>query len=90
MRKVIQLKCISPFFQDVWDGKKKFEIREDNRNFEVGDHVFLNEYNSMSKTYLDRRLVIEITYLIRKTVCLKEGYCAFGIKILRKIGVEVI
>ena len=30
------LKTINPYFQDVWDNKKTFEIRLNDRDFKVG------------------------------------------------------
>ena len=40
---VHQLKCESKYFKDVVEGEKTFEIRNNDRNFHVGDFVGLNE-----------------------------------------------
>lgn len=39
------LKCTNPYFQDVWDGKKTFEVRNNDRNFAVNDIICLKEYD---------------------------------------------
>ena len=33
------LKTINPYFQDVWDNKKTFEIRLNDRDFKVGGWI---------------------------------------------------
>ena len=38
------LKTLPDYFQAVIDGKKPFEIRENDRDFKVGDRVILEEY----------------------------------------------
>lgn len=37
------LKTEPTYFGDIIDGKKAFEIRENDRNFKVGDYLALNE-----------------------------------------------
>jgi ASCH domain. len=39
--KIHELKLDTEFFDDVKSGKKNFEIRKNDRNFEVGDTLFL-------------------------------------------------
>lgn len=38
-----QLKCDSKFFEDVASRKKTFEVRKNDRDFNVGDFLALNE-----------------------------------------------
>lgn len=38
------LKCVQPFFDAVIEGRKRFEIRKNDRNFQEGDTVTLREY----------------------------------------------
>ena len=73
-----RIKCIQPFFRDVKRYDKMFEIRKNDRNYQVGDTVILREYIPETDKYTGNEITIEITYLIQRTVCLKEGYCAFG------------
>lgn len=38
-----ELKLVQPFFNDVFTGKKKFEIRKNDRDFKIGDELILKE-----------------------------------------------
>lgn len=40
---VHELKTDAPVFQAVHEGKKNFEIRKNDRNFQVGDELWLKE-----------------------------------------------
>lgn len=40
---VHQLKCMKPFFQDVATGVKSFEVRNNDRNYQLGDMLELVE-----------------------------------------------
>lgn len=42
--KTHNLKCDPEFFPAVVDGSKPFEIRENDRDYDVGDLLVLNEY----------------------------------------------
>ena len=39
-----QLKILPKFFEKVISGEKTFEVRENDRNFKVGDYLALNEF----------------------------------------------
>lgn len=82
--KLHKIKCIAPFFQDTWDGKKQFEIRKDDRGYKKGDYVILREYIPLLKKYTRRSILTKIIYLLRGTVCLKKDYCVFTTIIINK------
>lgn len=44
MKQTHHLKTLQEYFQAVIDGRKLFEIRNNDRGFEVGDRVILEEY----------------------------------------------
>lgn len=56
-------------FQAVWDDLKPFEIRKDDRDFQVGDTLMLREFvpcvNGCCGSYTGRSKRHEITYLVR-------------------------
>lgn len=81
-----ELKTVPPYFQEVLDGKKPFEIRKNDRDFKVGDTLRLREYRpvdslSVETGYTGRELDAEVTYVLQSEVFgLKDGYCVLGIK----------
>ena len=73
-----ELKCISPYFEAVQIGDKKFEIRKDDRCFQKGDKVILRHYDQEHCCYVPDSVEI---YLTITYVChfeQKEGWCVFG------------
>lgn len=79
------LKTWMPYFQDILDGKKTFEFRNNDRNFEVGDEVVLREYDHEKGEFTGRQLFGTITYLLKgPDFNLPEGYCVFGFHTTRQ------
>jgi hypothetical protein len=81
-----ELKTIQPFFDLVYDGKKDFEIRKNDRNFQSGDILWLREYDKDCLMFLRRSIICQVTCIIHrdKFAGLAIGYCAMGIEILKK------
>jgi ASC-1-like (ASCH) protein len=59
-----ELKCWPPYFQDVVDGKKTFEVRIDDRHFKVGDTLHLREWKPETKTYTGRTHNVNVSYIM--------------------------
>lgn len=59
------LKAWPEFFRAVQRGDKKFECRQNDRNFQVGDHILLREFFPESKTYTGQYLLMTITYIMQ-------------------------
>lgn len=75
-----ELKTLKPYFQDVAIGVKTFEVREDDRKFQVGDYLLLNEIASDLRP-TGRTISREIIYkLPGGEFGLAEGYCILGIR----------
>lgn len=49
------VKCHPGPFQDVWDGKKPYEIRKDDRDYCVGDALILSEWDPSPHPVLSDR-----------------------------------
>ena len=75
MRKNHYLKTETEYFQAVEKGNKKFELRKNDRNFEVGDRIYLEETIEGIKT--GRELPpLEIMYILKGgKYGLEEDYC---------------
>lgn len=80
------LKILPEYFTAVWDGIKAFEVRKDDRPFEVGDILCLHEINCGVLT--GRTIKAEVTYVLRHPDYCKEGYCILSIKVAQQQTVK--
>lgn len=73
------LKTIQPYFNQVGRGEKNFEIRKDDRKFEVGDTIRLVEFANgrITGIWLEK----EIKYILRdaEQFGLMKGFCILGL-----------
>jgi|GEM_PF-2364859 len=80
--KMHSLKIVPAYFDDVASGKKKFEIRKNDRDFLVGDLLNLREWNPEAERYTGRELTAKVTYKINGgQYGLDADYCVLGIEI---------
>ncbi len=66
MSKRIIKKVLPEYFQDILDGKKKYELRLNDFDIEPGDTLVLEEYTSAdpeTRKATGRALEKEVTYL---------------------------
>ena len=59
-----ELKIWPEFFAHVLDGSKTFEYRLNDRNYQVGDTLFLQEYRPDTQSYTGRSIRKTITYIL--------------------------
>lgn len=79
MRKIHFVKTWTGYFDDVDSGKKTWELRINDRNYQVGDLVVLMRYDIKLKTYTGHMIEIEITYLYEgNQFGLIDGWCIFS------------
>ena len=62
-----KLKTWPTFFYDVVMGSKTFEIRKNDRGFNVGDELILQEYEPDTKTYTGEEFSVMVDYTIHLT-----------------------
>lgn len=74
--KAIDLKIEPKYFEAQEKGNKNFEIRKNDRGYQVGDLLFLHEYEN--NQYTGRLLVRKVTYITSYKQ--KEGYVVLGTK----------
>ena len=75
---VHRLKTIQPFFQEIKERKKNFELRLNDRDFQIGDTVVLEEWTG--KCYTGDGVTRKIKYILKDCpeFGLMNGYCIFG------------
>lgn len=77
------LKTLPKFFDAVDNGIKTFEVREDDRNFQVGDTLKLCEYLSTVNLVTERMCLRKIIYKLTHEDFpdgIQPGYCVLGIR----------
>lgn len=76
--KVHELKIGFEFFEAVKDGRKKFEIRKNDRNYQEGDILILKEYDPLTQLFSGEIIKVEITYMTDWEQ--KDDYVVLGIE----------
>lgn len=75
-----KLKTWPVFFRAVIDLKKPFELRKQDRDFNEGDILQLQEWDDATQEYTGRECFRIVTYVLSGTPHLAQGYCALGIR----------
>jgi ASC-1-like (ASCH) protein len=74
------LKTWPEYFQAIKAGKKKFELRKNDRNFQTGDRLVLNEYEPETNKYSGDKLVVTAGYILEGgQFGLEDGYCIISL-----------
>lgn len=73
-----EIKILPQYFADVYKGIKRFELRKDDRDYQVGDLVTLQEWDG--EAYTTNSISVVIKYVLRdcQYYGLMKGYCIFG------------
>ena len=77
--KIHELKICPLYYIEVVNQAKKFEIRKNDRSFEVGDALILREYVQGSG-YTGRKCYTIIDYILSDFIGLSDGYVAMSIR----------
>ena len=72
-----KLKLAKMFFEDVRLGRKSFELRKNDRDYQMGDILELREMDNGEPT--GRVIEKEITYILEGFAGLKEDYCILAL-----------
>ncbi|MBR3591615.1 MAG: DUF3850 domain-containing protein [Clostridia bacterium] len=86
MKMIHAIKIQPPYFDDVISGKKQFEIRLNDREYQEGDYLALNEWEQTSSVgghYTGRSCLVYVDYILygaKLGIGLDEDYCIMGIK----------
>lgn len=91
--KIHELKIYPQYFIEILNGNKTFELRKDDRGFEVGDTLILKEYKTgiTDSTGSEKIVVQEAGYTgreIKKTISYIYKGCANGLGL--KTGFSIL
>ena len=77
--KLHELKCWSGPFNEILSGKKKFEYRLNDRDYEIGDELNLCEWN-IGTGYTGREIKRKVTSILKAGFELPVGFCIMSIE----------
>lgn len=78
--KIHNLKINKKYFMDIYSGIKTFEIRYNDRNYQVGDIIQFSVINDAKEVFMQPVTKYIITYILDYPEALKPGYIILGIK----------
>ena len=78
--KTHELKILPQYFQAAWNGTKTFEIRKNDRDYQVGDVLVLKEWDG--ERFTGSALCVKVTYILKDAEMygLKDGYIIMGVR----------
>ncbi|MEG0297664.1 MAG: ASCH/PUA domain-containing protein [Clostridium sp.] len=62
MGKIHELKILPKYFNDIWSGRKNFELRKNDRGFNIGDTLILKGFEDGD--YTGDALEVVVTYIL--------------------------
>ena len=81
-----KLKVWPEYFKALKDGTKTFDVRLNDRNFQIGDLLILQEWNPPTKSYTGQEIERKIVYILGGTDAqifgIREGYCVLGLEVV--------
>jgi len=73
------LKTWPPYFQNILDGRKTFEIRKNDRDFQVGDSLELHEFEpGQGGGITGRSVLVDVIYMTDWNQ--RDGYVVMAIR----------
>lgn len=82
--KTHELKIKPQYFWDIVCNIKTFEVRKNDRNFEVGDIITLREFENGKLT--GKSINVEIVYILNEEEYCKESYVVLGFRLRLDLG----
>ncbi len=74
------LKTHKQYFRAVISGRKTFEIRKNDRNFNIGDFLALNEYDAEEQCFTGNSCLVYVDYILNDNEYCKTDYVVMSIK----------
>ena len=71
------IKILPEYYNAIDSGEKSFEVRYNDRNYQVHDILHLQEW--LDGNYTGREMAVEVTYLLDAPDYCKEGYVIMSI-----------
>lgn len=82
--KTHEIKIAASYYDDIISGRKRFELRKNDRGYKEGDGLKMLEFASGQHT--GRTIDADIIYMLEDYSGLEEGYCILGIEVTAYSG----
>lgn len=81
---VHELKCVDPFYEDVAEGTKTFELRMNDREYNDGDQLLLKQYSQTTNSYSGFECKVDVikVYKNMEQFGLPAHMCIMAIKLV--------
>ena len=78
--KTHDIKILPQYFERIENGQKMFEVRKNDRDYQVGDELILDEWDPITQKYTERLIIMHISYILHGgQFGIAEGYCVLGL-----------
>jgi hypothetical protein len=85
--KIHKIKCHPPYFQDMIDGKAKFDVRVNDRDYKKDDLLLEQEWDPETGQYTGRDRAFNVVHVLYGGVFgIPEDMCVMGISPMRDVG----
>lgn len=75
------IKLSQPYFDHVWNGLKDFEVRKNDRNYQLGDRLKMVESTTITPIPGRRYILKDIKYILHGGQHgIAPGYVVIGLK----------
>jgi ASC-1-like (ASCH) protein len=88
MEKEHHLKTWPEYFEAIANGTKTFELRKNDRDFNAGDILVLEEYNNVTQQYTGRKIYRRVGFIIKGEWGLPENVCCMSLLPAYSAGVK--
>lgn len=79
-----ELKTWKKYFAAIFQHQKDFEVRKDDRNYQVGDELLLKEWDEDKNEYTGREILVYVSYILYGgQFGIEIGYVVMSIKSYR-------
>lgn len=82
-----ELKIHPQYFRDVMLGLKKVEVRKNDRNYQEGDILILNEFEPSTKRYTGKQEIRTADYILKDVAGLASDYVVIQLIKVKTIAI---
>lgn len=75
-----EIKIYPCYFEEVASGRKRAELRKNDRNYQPGEIYRMREYDGYK--YTGRSVLVYITHVLKNCTGLKDGFCIFSFGVI--------